>query len=358
MSDTQESNESAPIERLKQLGPILLPQSRCATWLFARMLGVIYIIAFASLYVQLDGLIGSEGISPAAHFLEQVEAWQPDAHQRMLPTLTWISASDGFLHGLCLVGILAGLCVACGFSAWWFLLVCWACYLSLTQVGQSFFSFQWDVLLLEVSVCALFLIPVTSLRARGPKHTRYHRIGLCILYLLLFKLMLSSGMVKIVSGDPTWANLSAMEYHYETQPLPLASAWFTHKLPADLLKASTFTMFIIELVFPFCIFLPRLFRLVGAIGLIVLQLLIMATGNYCFFNLLTIALCLLLIDDKTWCRMRWVRKHFDDAREYTPSERLQKIRRSVCWPLAAIIASTQRATRSGSRIRTAPNVPD
>ena len=339
---------ASSLNRLKKVGATLLPQSRVSVWIFLRLLGVVNVIAFASLYVQLDGLIGSNGIAPAADFLDLVKFRHSKDYASLLPTLCWLNDSDAFLRGLCLLGIVAGLCVTIGFAPWLFIFTCWLSYLSLSQVGQSFFSFQWDGLLLEVNACALFLIPLTSLRLRGTRHTRYHRVGLMILLLLLFKLMFSSGMVKISSEDPTWANLSAMEYHYQTQPLPLATAWYAHKISPQLLKASCLGMFIIELLFPFCIFLPRLFRLVGCIGLVLLQLLIMGSGNYCFFNLLTVALCILMIEDKTWARIPLIGKRMEGAKTFEPTPKRTIVRRCIHWPLAAVVSLLMVAQTAAS----------
>ena len=123
------------------------------------------------------------------------------------------------------------------------------------------------------------------------------RIVLWLLRWLLFRLMFESGCVKWLSGDPTWRNLTALTFHYETQPLPTWIGWYAHQLPASVQKVSTALMFGIELVLPFLIFGPRRVRQVACIAFIALQSFIFLTGNYCFFNLLTIALCLVLLDD-------------------------------------------------------------
>jgi len=112
--------------------------------------------------------------------------------------------------------------------------------------------------------------------------------------------MFASGIVKLSSGDPAWANLEALQFHFFTQPIPNPPAWFAQHLPIDLLTAACALMFLIELVLPFAFFLPRNPRLVAALSTLALQVAIALTGNYAFFNLLTIALCLLLLDDRCW----------------------------------------------------------
>jgi len=122
--------------------------------------------------------------------------------------------------------------------------------------------------------------------------------------LLLFRLMFSSGVVKLASGDPTWRSLTALRYHYETQPLPTRAAWYFHQLPGGFQDLSVLVMFFIELCLPFLIFGPKYLRITAAAGITFLQVLIFITGNYGFFNLLAIALCLLLVDDSSWPK-RW-----------------------------------------------------
>jgi hypothetical protein len=114
----------------------------------------------------------------------------------------------------------------------------------------------------------------------------------------LFRLTFSSGAVKLLSGDPTWRNLTALNYHYETQPLPVWASWYVHQLPQWFQKLSVVGMFGLELFAPFLIFAPRRLRFIGCALLLFLQNLILGTGNYTFFNWLAIALCLTLLDDR------------------------------------------------------------
>jgi hypothetical protein len=113
-----------------------------------------------------------------------------------------------------------------------------------------------------------------------------------------FRLFFLSGAVKLLSGDPNWRNLSALSYHWHTQPLPTVLAWYADKLPMGVQHFLTAATLVIEIVVPFLVFMPRLMRIYGAWCLIGLQVLIMVTGNYTFFNLLSIALCLFWFDDR------------------------------------------------------------
>ena len=267
-------------------------------WLFLRGLGCIYLIAFLSLWVQIHGLIGSNGISPAEQYLEAVRQQIGTEGYYLVPTLFWLNPSDIFLHFLCAGGVLLSLVLIVGFFPTFTLAGLWVFYLSLVTVGQAFLSFQWDVLLLEAGFLAIFFAPL-QLRETFTRASQPSAAFLWLLRWLLFRLMFASGFVKLAS-DEVWRNLTALNFHYETQPLPTSLGWYVHQFPEWFQKVSVIGMFAAELVVPFLIFAPRRLRTAGCIGLVGLQMLIILTGNYCFFNLLAIALCLLLIDDVTW----------------------------------------------------------
>jgi predicted DCC family thiol-disulfide oxidoreductase YuxK len=263
---------------------------------FLRALGLIYLIAFVSFWVQVDGLIGSNGILPVSQFL-------PAAHQQLgrdayclLPTLCWFNSGNTFLHFLCGGGVVFSLLLIAGIIPIVSLIALFAFYLSLTLAGQTFLGFQWDILLIETGFLSIFLAPwqLVPKREREPPISR---AALFLLKLLLFKLLLMSGVVKLTSGDDCWWNLTALDYHYWSQPLPTVFGWWGDQHPEWFKKFSVAFCLTVEIIAPFFIWAPRRLKLI-AVGLIVfLQIAIAVTGNYCFFNLLTIALCLLLIDD-------------------------------------------------------------
>src|SRR5262249_2595334 len=181
------------------------------------------------------------------------------------------------------------------------LFLLWVLYLSLTIVGNVFLGFQWDSLLLETGLLAVAFAPVrlwSDLR-RGMAPSR---LALWPLRWLLFRLMFASGCVKLLSGDRTWHDLTALTFHYETQPLPTWVGWYAHQLPVGFQKASCAAMFGVELGIPFAIWFPRRIRFVGCACFVLLQLAIMVTGNYTFFNYLALALCLTLLDDAVLAR--------------------------------------------------------
>lgn len=266
--------------------------------LFLRALAAIFLIAFLSFTAQSQALIGAQGILPFPALLENVASQTGSDRFLLLPTLLWIAPSDTGLRILELLGIAVSIVALAGVLQPFCFLILWAVMLSLVTVGQDFYSFQWDALLIECGFIAIFLAP-WSLRPRwmSPDPPRLARV---VAIALLFRLMFCSGVVKLTSGDPHWADFSALQFHFFTQPLPTHLAWFVHHAPPDLLRTACAGMFLIELVLPFAFFLPRIPRTLAAIATISLQIGIALTGNYAYFNLLTTALCLLLLDDTLW----------------------------------------------------------
>ena len=276
-----------------------LPTHHLARWLFLRLLGAIYLIAFASLGVQITGLVGDHGLLPAGEFLDWARATYGAVAYRMLPTVFWMGSGDTALKLACWAGAGLSVLLMIGIASWLMLVLLWALYLSLSVVGQSFLSFQWDALLLEAGLLALLWAPIEwwpSVRERVPA-----LLPRWLLIFLLFKLVFLSGLTKLLSGDPTWQTASALDYHFQTQPLPPWTAWYAQNLSSGLHLAATYVMFAIELGAPWLLFAPprlRRLRFVGVAAIVLLQLGIAATGNYGFFNLLTIVLCVPVLDDR------------------------------------------------------------
>ncbi|MEP6994968.1 MAG: lipase maturation factor family protein [Acidobacteriota bacterium] len=281
---------------------VLKPTYFAASALFVRLLGVIYLAAFLSLWVQVHGLVGAHGILPVGEFLDWVRGHVGPERYWLAPTLCWLWPTDACLDVLCAGGVLASVLLIAGILPAAAAGLAWLFYLSLAVAGQTFLEFQWDMLLLETGLLAVFLCSPRRLRIR-----RGLAAGGCPLFLLrwlLFRLMFSSGVVKLASGDPAWRSLTGLRYHYATQPLPPWTAWFLHQAPPWFQTVSCVFLFAVELAVPFLFFAPRRLRLVACGMTITLEVLIAATGNYAFFNLLAIALALLLIDDDSF-PARW-----------------------------------------------------
>ena len=228
------------------------------------------------------------------------------------PSLLWLNQTDQFIQGIWLFGAFCAVVAMTGIVWRPALLVCFVCYLSLLNGSQEFLGYQWDILLLEAGFLSLFL--------------GYSKVVVWLFRWLLFRLMFLSGAVKLLSGDPTWHSLSALMVHFQTQPIPTPLAWYANQLPHWFLQLSCALVFVIELVLPFFVFGPRRVRMIAALGLIGLQLLIILTGNYAFFNWLSLALCLFLFDDaqvERWLHIPWSNWFTGIRRSFLP-ERLRK----------------------------------
>jgi len=276
------------------------PSFAVGNTLFLRTLALIFLIALLSYRHQAPGLNGPNGILPVGPFFEAVANHLGEGAFWSLPSLVWVSPNLGILELLANIGIAASLAALLGILQPLCFLTLWAVMLSLCVAGQDFYGFQWDSLLIETGFLAMFLAPWRLKPNWSP--TEPPQLARLAVVLLLFRMVFSSGVVKLSSGDPNWANLSALDFHFLTQPLPNPLAWFAHQLPPEVLAILCGSMFFIELVLPFAFFLPRNPRLFAAWAMILLQAGIALTGNYAFFNLLSAALCLLLLDDRCWPR--------------------------------------------------------
>lgn len=320
----------------KHIGPHSYILTR---WLFLRGLALIYLIAFGSLAVQILGLVGSGGILPAANFLGRMAANVPEPLRYLqFPTLAWLNSSDGFLQFLCYGGMGLALLLLFDLAPAITAFLCWLFYSSLMVVGQNFLSFQWDILLLETGFLAFLFAPSYLI----PRYRAMRQPSLIMTYLyrwLLFRLMFSSGAIKLLSEDPVWRDLTALDYHWWTQPIPNLIAWYMAQLPQWVGQAGVTFTFVVELGVPFLYFLPRRPRFVGALLTVALMILIMLTGNYTFFNLLTIVLCIPLLDDdllRKWLPGRFVQRVLGHA---LPPHR-SVVRGALITLLAAFILFT------------------
>ena len=261
------------------------PKHQLTEALFLRLLGLVYVAAFASFWPQMTGLFGSRGLISVARLLPAIRSELGTAGFYQIPTIFWINSSDGALVWCCILGCIVGLLLVAGVLSRLASIVAWILYLSIVSTGAPFTNFQWDALLLEAGFLAIFA-------GTGWFVWAYR--------FLLFRLMFESGLVKLLSGDPNWRNFRALRFHFMTQPLPNPLAYYAYRLPAWLLDFMTAASMAIELVVPFLLFCPRRLRQVAIALFMLLQLLIILTGNYAFFNLLTLALCLWGLDDRTF----------------------------------------------------------
>lgn len=318
-------------------GPGTAPVDYTRTrWLFLRGLALIYLAAFWSLGCQIQGLSGSQGIVPAQKYMNTLRQEADAAHLGISryyiePTLAWWNASDRCLQWQCNAGIGLSLLLLLGIAPAPVLFLLWALYLSLTTVCAPFMDFQWDILLLETGFLAILFAP-WQLVERPSRQSAPSTLVVFLLRWLMFRLMLESGCVKLLSGDPSWWNLSALRVHYETQPLPTWIGWYAHQLPGGIQSFCCAVMFAIELVVPVFIFSGRRWRILAAAIFAVFQVLILLTGNYTFFNWLTILLCVPLLDDRI---IKWPARK--TAATATPSRPCRRWPRTVLAPLTLMI---------------------
>lgn len=250
-------------------------------------LGATSIIAFTSLRRQVVGLYGRNGLVPVEKRLKRFSAlYGENRAKTLVPSLLWFGASDRALLRLCRIGQLAATLQTLGFAPRLFSALTYLIYGSFVSAGGDFLAYQWDVLLLETT----FLHALAG--ARRPT-----RLDIALYRLLLFRLHLESGICKLESQDPTWRDGTALSYHYWTQPIPTPLAWRAHQLSRRVQRASTRATLAIELALPWLVFGPRRLRIAAWTGMNALHATIAATGNYGFFNLLSSALTLPLLDD-------------------------------------------------------------
>src|SRR5437588_6206803 len=248
--------------------------------LFQRALAAIYLIAFIVVLRQFKPLLGERGLLPAPHFLERV-----NFHDA--PSLFCWRYSDRLLDAVAWVGLLRSAAALLGLSEmgpiWLSLttwLILWFLYLSIVNIGQKFYGFGWESMLLEAGFFTAFM---------GPVRTRSSVIPVLILRWMLFRTEFGAGLIKL-RHDRCWRELTCLFFHYETQPLPNPLSWYFHRLPQHMHKFSVLFSHFVQLIIPFGLFAPQPFTSIAG-GLIILhQLLLIVSGNYSWLNWLTVVL--------------------------------------------------------------------
>jgi uncharacterized membrane protein YphA (DoxX/SURF4 family) len=268
-----------------------------ARWLYLRILGAGFLTSFLSLATQLNGLIGPRGILPAQEYLQAVARAVP-GWQRFVfaPTLLWLNANAPGLALLCLIGGIAGLLLLLNLAPRASVVVAGLCYLSVISVARNFSGFQSDGLMLESAFLAAFLAP-SGFRPKLAADQPVSRIVRYLLWWFCFRLMLESGTAKLLSGDPTWRNFTALNDYYVNCPFPTWIGWFVQHLPPLFHESAVAFTFVVELIAPFLIVCGRRARLVAGLLWIAMHTGILLTANYTFLNYNSIALGILLFDD-------------------------------------------------------------
>lgn len=253
-----------------------------------RGLALLYLIAFINALNQFRPLLGERGLLPVPRFLQTI------SHVREAPSIFYFHYSDRFLAGTAWIGVALSTAALTGVSemgpvwlsvATWFCL--WALYLSIVNVGQTWYSFGWESLLLEAGFLAIFL---------GPRDTTPPLLVLLLFWWLVFRLELGAGLIKM-RGDPCWRNLTCLYFHHETQPMPNPLSWHFHHLPRPLHRVEAAANHFAQLVVPFGLFLPQPIASAAALIIIVTQSWLIISGNFSWLNAITIVLAFSGLDD-------------------------------------------------------------
>jgi hypothetical protein len=254
---------------------------------FQRLLAAIYLVAFISTVNQFRPLLGAGGLLPVPRFLEAVAF-------RRAPSIFHLHYSDGFAMAMAWAGVLLSSATVVGLPEqgplWlsmlvWFAL--WALYLSFVNVGQSFYGFIWETLLLEAGFLAIFL---------GNARTAPPLLVILLLRWLLVRLEVGAGLIKL-RHDRSWRDLTALHYHHETQPLPNPWSWHFHHLPKPIHKVEVVASHVAQLVVPLGLLFPQPVAGVAGALIVITQMWLLLSGNYSWLNVLTVALAVPSFDD-------------------------------------------------------------
>jgi hypothetical protein len=256
--------------------------------LLQRGMAAIYLVAFLTVAFQFKPLLGERGLLPVPAFLRRIRF-------REAPSLFHWRYSDRFIDFVAWTGVLVSACALCGLTeagplwlsivAW---LLLWFLYLSIVNVGQKFFGFGWESMLLEAGFFTAFL---------GPTRMEPSLIPVFILRWMLFRTEMGAGLIKL-RHDPCWRDLTCLYYHYETQPLPNPLSWYFHRIPAPLHRFSALVSHFIQLIVPFALFAPQPFASIAGGLTIFHQLVLIVSGNYSWLNWLTAILGVSAFDDR------------------------------------------------------------
>ena len=267
-------------------------------WLVLRLLGLIYVFAFIGLIYQGPPLLGSHGLTPVVPYLARLREGSMGFWEA--PSVLWFGASDGAMAAWSWIGLGLSIAVLLGYANLPILFGLWAIYGSFVRVGQLWFSFGWEIQILETTLLAALLAhpwDPRPLRAPSPPGA-----SLVLMRWLVFRIMLGAGLIKL-RGDACWKDLTCLNAHFETQPIPNPlSAWF-HHLPDAVHAIGVGLNHVVELVLPWFVFGPRRLRLIAGIGMAVFQVTLIASGNLAFLNWLTLVPILALFDDDFLLRL-------------------------------------------------------
>lgn len=254
--------------------------------IFQRSLGVIYFIAFLCALNQFRPLLGERGLLPVPLYVQQAPFHERPSLFFFVPK-DWAFTTSAWLGLLLSSLVIAGIAdrYTSGFNAFVWAGI-WVLYLSFVNVGQIFYAFGWESILLEAGFFAIFL---------GARNVQPPVLVIYLLRWLEFRVMFGAGLIKF-RGDPCWRKLTCLHYHYETQPIPNPLSWYFHFAPEWTQKAGVLFNHLAELPIPFCYFLPQPIATIAAAITILFQGMVFASGNLSWLNALTLILAIPAID--------------------------------------------------------------
>jgi hypothetical protein len=301
-------------------------------WIFLRALGLIYFSAFYSLVFQIKGLIGPNGILPAADYLTNVKQYYPGVQRFWFaPTLFWLGAGNHALMLITWLGLIASVAVVLNLWPRAALAICFVCFLSFVAPAQDFSGYQSDGMLLEAGFISLFFVPAGFRPGLGAMHAP-SRLSLFLLRWEWFRIYFESGVVKLTSGDYSWRHLTAMDDYYQNGPLPTWLGWYVQQFPHWFHAATAFMTLAAELGLVWMLFLPRRVKIICFCIVTPFQIGIILTANYTFLNYLVLSLGFLLLDDgfARWVLLRFPPKWKPVTAEQ-PTERVPVKSRAPHW---------------------------
>jgi lipase maturation factor 1 len=266
-----------------------------ARWLFLRALGLIFFSAFYALWSQIHGLIGERGILPAG-------AWLRAAHDALgaraywiAPSLLWINSSDNMMTAIVSLGVIASVTLTLNLWPRMSIAVATVCFLSFVAAAQDFSAYQSDGMLLEAGFLSLFFAPPGLRPGLGAAHPPSRASWFLLVY-EWFRIYFESGLVKILSGEEQWRNLTAMDHYYENGPLPTWLGWYVQHWPHGFHAFTAGATLAIELLLVWLIVFGRIGRWIAFAITTPLQIGIILTANYAFLNYLVLVLGILLVE--------------------------------------------------------------
>ena len=254
---------------------------------FCICLALLYCIAFVAFLTQYQALIGDTGLLPAKQWIDVLQHHQRSFWQH--PSVFWFYCSSTVLATVGVIGLVLSILCLSGRQHAVIWLGMWVCYLSIVHVGQVFYGYGWESLLLETGFFTIFLCPFKQFDY--PRQSVKTNVVSWLVLWILFRNMFGAGLIKL-RGDRVWHDFTALYYHFETQPVPNPLSWFFHHLPPFILRAGVAFNHVAELIFPVLVFSPFKYRRIGAVGIVIFQFMLILSGNLSWLNYLTLVQCL------------------------------------------------------------------